>query len=510
MKDIRLKDINTVRAFREDLVLAANRLCGMNIPWWQRYWMKGCNESSIAFLLASRGSGKTVFLALYCVLRALLFPKERVGIVSNSYRQAQITFGYVIDRIEESPHIIASLSKKPTVGLHECSVFFKNGSSIRALPLGDGSKIRSSRFHTLAIDEFQDIDQDIVDSVILPFLNVKKNPVSGMLIAEGAPVSNKNKNRLVIGSTGKYQHDPAYQKYAFIKEKHESGDDAYFHSVINIDDLRTISGWVNEEIIEMQQQTMSPLRFLMENYGVWAQTGGGFFDALKCDNMKNLAVKFIDKPRGGCHYVIGVDPAKSSSNFVICMLEWNGTNADLVQINAYSREEVPLAVETIKHLQHKFDATVYMDARGGGIWVSDELMKTEVSSSFGEANLLSGIPMDKLVLVQTAHPLIDNMNWALKAGIENEIIRVPATTDEEFSSKASIALADRHAEEVNELIREIQSIVQKQLEREVQYTTDSKNALKDRYCAFMYAYWGIVENYMNNDFNEDDIVIIAV
>lgn len=510
MKDVKRKDLNAVKMFRENLILAANKICGVNLPWWQRIWMKGCTEASTSYILAGRGSGKSYFIALYCVLRALLFPKERVGVISNSYRQAQMIFNHIIDRIEESPHIIASLSKRPNVGLHECSVIFKNGSSIRALPLGDGSKIRSARFHTLVVDEFQDIDQSIVDSVILPFLNVKKNPVTGMLISEGPQAVNNNKNRLIITSTAKYQHDEAYSKYAFIKAKYEAGDKAYFHSVINLDDLRTIEGWVHEDIIELEQQTMSPVRFLMENYGVWAQTGGGFFDALACENMRNLAVKFLDAPRDGCYYIIGVDPAKSSSNFAITMLEWNGTNADLVYINAFEREQIALAVETIKYMQQKFDARVYMDARGGGIWISDELMKTEVSSSFGSVDLLNGIPMDKLTLVQTAHPLIDNMNWALKAAIENGTARVPATTDEEFSSNAAIAAADKRSDEVNELISELQSIVQKQLEKEVQYTTDSKHALKDRYCAYMYAYWGIVENFLNDPFNEDDLVIMTV
>ncbi len=511
MIDVRTKDLNVVKAFREDLLLAANKLLGVSLPWWQRYWIRGLTKASISYMIASRGGGKSFTLALYCLLRAVLFPKERVGIMSNSYRQSQLIFMELIKLVEGSPHVIQCIKAGPTMGNQRCYIKFQNGSTIDALPLGDGSKIRSSRFHTLVVDEFQDIDQEVVDAVILPFLNVQKNPVSGMLL-EGQTTAgkNQNKNRLIITSTARYKFDAAYQKFEFVRRKHREGDPAYFCSVINLDDIRTLPGWLNEEIIAFEEENMSRTRFLMENYGVWAESGRGFFDAIACENMKSLDVKFLDAPRPGCSYVLGVDPAKSSSNFTIYGLEWDGLHANLFYGQAFAREEVAFAVNQIKYLQNKFNALVYMDARGGGIWVADEMMKTEVSTSYGDVNVLDGIPFNKLVLVQTAHPLIDNMNWALKSAIENGKIRVPAVVDADFTDKSQIAVADQLTAEINELIKELQSIVQKQLEKEVQYSTENKNELKDRYCAFMYAYWGVVENYIAQEDNENNFFVFTV
>lgn len=512
MKEVRNKDLNAVKFMRENFVFAANRLIGISLPWWQRYWLNGVNRASISYLLASRGAGKTLFQSMFALLRAVLFPKERVGIVSNSYRQAQMVFTEVVKLIEMSPHIKQCIVSGPTFGVNKCYVKFANGSSIDALPLGDGGKIRSARFHTLVVDEFQDIDQSIVDSVILPFLNVQKNPVTGMLLEE-TPKSykNANKNRLIITSTARYKHDDVYDKYAYIKKKFDDGDPNYFHSLITLDDLRTVQGWVNEEIIEMQQNTMSKTIFLMENYGVWAESGTGFFDALACSRMKSLHCNFLDAPRPGCYYVLGVDPAKSSANFTIVGLEWCPADemTNLFFIEAYNADTVDSAVGTIKYLQNKFDAYVYMDARGGGIWVADRLMETELTSTRGDVALVNGIPMEKLVLVQTAHPLIDNMNWALKASIENSKLRVPAVADSEFVDNAALALNDKHTNEINELIKECQSIILKRLEKEVQYSTENKNELKDRYCALLYANWGIIECFINQT-DEDDFFVVSL
>lgn len=509
--DVKPKDVEAVKIFRENPVFAANRVLNQNIPWWQRHWIQGVSNASISYLIAGRGGGKTRTAALFCLLRALFYPKEKVGVMSNSFRQSHMIFTEICNILEESPHAQECIKSGPTLGQHKCYVKFHNGSFIEALPLGDGSKIRSARFHTLIVDEFQDIDQHVVDVVILPFLNVQKDPVTGMLVQKQKKQTKKSKNKLIILSTARYKYNEAYLKYEEIRNQYESGNKDYFHSCITIDDLRTIEGWINEDTVKLQEKTMSPVQFRMENYGIWAEGGNGFFDPEACEKMKDLSAKFKDSPSPGCCYVMGVDPARSSANFTIYILEFNGENTKLVYAAAYSKEEIGLAVDTLKYLHHKFNqCLIYMDARGGGIWVADELMKASIGSSIGGVSVLNGVDSEKLVLVQTAHPLIDNMNWALKAGIENGEIKVPLVLDDGFAEDHDIILADNRTKEINALINELQSIVQVRLDKEVKYTTESKYQNKDRYCALLYAYWGVLENYIVNTYNEDELLIMTV
>ncbi len=49
-------------------------------------------------------------------------------------------------------------------------------SSIRALPLGDGEKLRGFRFQRMIIDELLLMPEKIYNEVIIPFLSVVENP----------------------------------------------------------------------------------------------------------------------------------------------------------------------------------------------------------------------------------------------------------------------------------------------------------------------------------------------
>ncbi len=49
-------------------------------------------------------------------------------------------------------------------------------SRIRALPLGDGSKLRGFRFHRIIIDEMLLMPERVYNEVIVPFLSVVENP----------------------------------------------------------------------------------------------------------------------------------------------------------------------------------------------------------------------------------------------------------------------------------------------------------------------------------------------
>ena len=49
-------------------------------------------------------------------------------------------------------------------------------SSIRALPLGDGEKLRGFRFQRMIIDELLLMPEKIFNEVIMPFLSVVDNP----------------------------------------------------------------------------------------------------------------------------------------------------------------------------------------------------------------------------------------------------------------------------------------------------------------------------------------------
>lgn len=59
-------------------------------------------------------------------------------------------------------------------GANETFVAFKNGSKITAVPSTDNA--RGYRANILIVDEFRLISKDIIDTVLIPFLNVNRTP----------------------------------------------------------------------------------------------------------------------------------------------------------------------------------------------------------------------------------------------------------------------------------------------------------------------------------------------
>ena len=98
-------------------------------------------------------SHNTFIDAVFAVLRAMLYPGEKVGIFSSSYRQAKFVFSEIEKIYDISPILRDSCEKKPTKMVDMCYLQFKStgnkpGSVIHALPLGDGCQVADTEILT--------------------------------------------------------------------------------------------------------------------------------------------------------------------------------------------------------------------------------------------------------------------------------------------------------------------------------------------------------------------------
>lgn len=132
-------------------------------------------------LIGSRGAAKTFCLALYCTLRGLINQGCSIIITGAAFRQAKVVFEY-IERIWESAPILRDLCSNNTrkQGAHRDSDrwwFAIGESTISALPIGDGSKIRGYRANYLISDEWAAQNPQIYEEVIAGFAFVASNPI---------------------------------------------------------------------------------------------------------------------------------------------------------------------------------------------------------------------------------------------------------------------------------------------------------------------------------------------
>ena len=99
-------------------------------------------------------------------------------------------------------------------------------SRIRALPLGDGEKLRGFRFHRIIIDEFLLMPERIFNEVIVPFLSVVENPTQREdlynletdLIKQGKMTEEERyvwpNNKLIALSSASYKFEYMYKLYS--------------------------------------------------------------------------------------------------------------------------------------------------------------------------------------------------------------------------------------------------------------------------------------------------------
>ena len=121
--------------------------------------------------IASRGFGKSFLLAVYSILRCLLVPSTKIVIVGAAFRQSKVIFEYM-DTIWKNAPILRSVcsdSSGPRRDVDRCTMRV-NDSWAMAVPLGDGSKIRGLRAHTIIADEFNSIPVDIYETVVAGLL----------------------------------------------------------------------------------------------------------------------------------------------------------------------------------------------------------------------------------------------------------------------------------------------------------------------------------------------------
>lgn len=172
-------------------------------------------------------SHNTFIDGVFATLRALLYPGERVGLFSGSFRQAKFIFDEVSKIYDISSILRESCEKKPTKMVDQCYLQFKGynnkpGSIIQCLPLGTGDKIRGARFFTVICDEAAQIPADILDIVIRGMMATSKNPMEQVralqeqkrLLAEGKidKIKKLHQNKLVLTSTAYYQYNHLWKR----------------------------------------------------------------------------------------------------------------------------------------------------------------------------------------------------------------------------------------------------------------------------------------------------------
>jgi hypothetical protein len=485
---------NLLRWKGRPLRLAPFQSCILDILW----------NKTFPILLMTRGGGKTFMLAVYAVLRAMLTPGSKIVIVAASFRQSKLVFEYIEQLYEFSP-VLRSCCKRPPEKQTDRHRLRVGSSSIIALPLGNGEKIRGIRATHILTDEFASIPPEIFQVVVRGFAAVAADPIEAAhkthaesKAIEQGKMSEEDRssikgNQIVYSGTANFQFNHFYKLYCvhrkIIEAKYvgnaeninsafqlEDEDGTNFEGDLDYRDYAIIQvpyqglprSFMDEKQIAQARATMPKSLFQMEYECIFPTDSDGFFKRSMINGATpglpgyNSKSPFAVETRGqpGYQYVMGIDPARKTDNFSISILKlMKGGGYRNVYCDSMNGKRFPEATRKVRDLLNRFNVVrIAMDAGGGGLTVED-LLCDEAMLAPGDAPIwcindeeaarFEGLHI--LDMVNFSPTWLNEANYSLAADIEHRRLLFPYRTSSGVSTEAHEKVWDEIDQQINEM-----------------------------------------------------------
>lgn len=112
---------------------------GITLKLFQKILLYSMMHDNYFMYLAARGQGKTWLTAIFCCVRAILFPGSKIIIASGVKSQAIEVIEKIDDMRKESPNLFREISDLST-NTNNAKVEFHNGSWLKIVASNDGAR----------------------------------------------------------------------------------------------------------------------------------------------------------------------------------------------------------------------------------------------------------------------------------------------------------------------------------------------------------------------------------
>lgn len=382
---------------RDDILLADAIFLPFSYPLsaHQQATMREYAEKKFVFQQAVRGAAKSYITARFMLVYGLTHKLKGI-MTAPTYRQALLVFNYIVDLIKENstpanPIPIRSLLDGKIVGggSIEARMKFKNGTVLKALPMGDGGRIRGERADILHCDEFFKMERQMFEKHILPFL--LKPIIKASAAHPNRPPQTESK--LFMTTSAEYEDCYAYhflvntmlkkmvQEDALV-EKDPSYRRKYCVLDWKFDDLMALGYELEPDIIELQTGNASREEKDRALNNKWVGISGQFFPANLADRLATPSVVVEHEAAADCEYSLTVDvaTAKDGDNFVIDVFKFL-PNKKMALVNTYMN--VGLSNDDMAYMVHHYNKLfhpewIVIDKGGGGLFLQQNLSKRKL------------------------------------------------------------------------------------------------------------------------------------
>ena len=230
--------------------------------------------------------GKTFLVAVFCVVRCILYPGTKICVCSKSRKQANETLEKITTILmPNSANLRAEIEKTVVTGA-DAYIKFKNGSHIKVVTATDNG--RGARANILIVDEFRLVDMTILNTVLRKFLTAPRQP-KYLNNPKYANLTERNKE--IYMSSAWFKSHPSYAKMVSFANNLVNSEKKYFVCGLPYQ-LAIKENLLSAEQVadEMSEQDFNEITFYVEMCALWFDDkDGNFFNYT--DVSKNRILK---------------------------------------------------------------------------------------------------------------------------------------------------------------------------------------------------------------------------
>lgn len=299
---------------------------------FQRTIFKEAVRAQFLWLQVMRGGAKTYTLARFALNYALQNPNVPIVFTGPSFRQALLAYDCVLQLIalnakneNSAIQIRSELHGDPKRNSTESILWLQNGSSLRALPMGDGSKIRGIRGGVLILDEFYLMTEEQYESHVKPFVGVRQGGLD---------------SKVIHATTSWFQDCFAYKRLMQIASEVKAGNTDYAILDFNLKDIAEcgfpLDPGIYNDALRHGNKTVTAMTY----FNIWPTTQLRWFEqqyidqAISAKNQVKIEFKAVDK----CRYFATVDLAASEKGDSTEVVVWKFEDGKIKAVWAHQEK----------------------------------------------------------------------------------------------------------------------------------------------------------------------------
>lgn len=358
--------------------------------------------------LASRGQGKSWLIALYCVVRCILYPGTKIVVASGVKSQALEIITKINDEFLKNfswgSQNLRNEIEDISTSINNAHCDFKNGSYIHIVTSNDNA--RHNRANIIVVDEFRMVDLNTINTVLRKFLTAPRQP--GYL---NKPEYEhlQERNCEIYASSAYYQSHWCFEKAKSYFANMLDDKRKYFIVGLSYQ-LPIKEGLLSREQVEdeMAEEDFDDVSWSMEmGCEFYGDSDGAFFrydDLTKCRKIKNSFYPLDMYDKRGINVpelalnerrIMSVDVAlmaskkhaNDSTAILINQAIPNGVTyiSNFVYIETFEGLTTDALGIIIMRYFYKYNCTdLVLDTNGNGLGVFDYICKEQYDPITGE------------------------------------------------------------------------------------------------------------------------------